>query len=139
MARQWRHALAYFFRNPSEHMVAYLSGKATICSPSRYGRCTYPSLKNIFQPRGSTEVGHRFLGDRAGQTHTRNKHRYNSWCIQLLHETCPGLVSTSLDKGVFCLLVESDCCMRLFCPGPNLCLHLGIFVGLLNNQAEFLI
>ena len=58
------------------------------------------------------------------------------WCSQFLHETGPGLVPASLNKR---FLVESDRGMRLFCPSPNLCLQLGIFVDLINNYAEFFI
>ena len=45
-------------------------------------------------------------------------------------------LASSLNKR---FLIESDRGLRLFCPIPNFCLHLGIFVDLIKNYAEFFV
>ena len=69
----------------------------------------------------------------------RRRIDYNSWRSQLFYETCSGFVPAPLNEGVFCLLIESDCSMGFLCSSPNLSLHLGIFLGLIDDKAEFFI
>ena len=95
------------------------------------------------RPRGSTGAGHSFrlrCRMRSNMPASRCSFgTHNSGPSQLLHETRPGLVSGLLDEGVFCLLIESDCSMSFLCSSADLCLHLGIFLGLIDDKAEFFI
>ena len=103
-----------------------------------------PTPSPAGRPRGSTEAGH--PSPRAPLAQADRRHRpcrrridYNSWRSQLFYETCSGFVPAPLNEGVFCLLIESDCSMGFLCSSPNLSLHLGIFLGLIDDKAEFFI
>ena len=103
-------------------------------------------------PRGSTGAGHWWHFVSVSRLRCRRRSNmpasrcsycfattHNSCCSQLLHETGPGLVPASLNEGVFCLLIESDCSMGFLCSSADLCLHLGVFADLIDNHVEFFV